>query len=556
MSRLAQPGTVVAGDFFISRGQVEQSVRNAIRGADTPVSISVYGQPRIGKTSLVLYIAEEWRREGSLQRNDDNEVERVVVFLDCGRFRGDSESALVGPSLLAALVEELIQELRTRPEFEFGGGFMDFLTTFRNAVQGGSAAQVELHARRLIEEITEGGTRASLLIVLDEGDELQGRFDSALGSLPDWMSGRHGVPLPFVMISRRDCSQIEDQDNQAPGSGWCRSFSRNISVGMFSEESRRAMIKVALEQLDRRATRWARMGSSSEEKVARIEEELNRSCGKHPYLVNHFLDAFVAEDGGEFDDRIRLGLERVRQEEQVLFDRLVRRFGADELLPDLLTALFVPGATISPRKRRLISQAYELASYDEEQSRLVAMSPDFGSYLRHELRSELVSAAPAYDMFLERLFDLVRTLAGENLSACPPALRNDIERDYLSEALRQQEMFFEPRDWCSVMLVTEAVSALRELLKARMLPSSDWFHDQLLPELEAVATDVINAVREVPLGAVLDRLARPGSDLETVEKIRSRRVRIDEARMYGAIAIMNEALENLAIFEREHGSLG
>jgi hypothetical protein len=303
------------------------------------------------------------------------------------------------------------------------------------------------------------------------------------------------------------------------------------------------MIEVALERIDGGESRRTTFGSRDDGRAAQLEGALDRSCGRHPYLVNHFLAAFVATNAG-LEERVGSGLRRVRQEEQVLFDRLVRRFGDDELLPDLLATLFVPEVSIGPQQWNLISQ-YELARYDDGRSCRVAMSPDFGSYLRHMLRSELVAVSHSYDSFLVRLFALVRSLAGDDLDALPQDLREAIHHEYQSEAERQQQLFKEDCDWCSVMLVTEAVAALRQLLEVREGLPSGLFHDRLLPALDEVTSDVLRAVRKVPLGAVLDRLARPGNDLDSVEDIRSQGARIDEESIDEAIALLNESLRSL-----------
>lgn len=542
--KLARPGEIAKAECFIPRDEVEREVRMAIRGADRPSSISVYGQMRVGKTSLVQRIADEWREEGSLDPDARNAIERVVVFVDCGRFGGDQEGRLVGPQVIVHVVNEMYRDLHGRG-FEFPARFDDLHRDFHEAVRtGASASEIESLARSLVQSIVNPNgvgkdKAAQVLVILDEADELKGRFDSALGSLPEWMAGADGHPVPVVIISRRECSQIEDQGNEAPGSGWCRAFARNITVGMFSQSSRRMMIEVALEDLDRRSRRpGPRRGS--DDRIEKIEEVLDRTCRDHPYLVNHFLDCLLMTSG-DFEEGLKAALKRVRQEELVLFDRLVRRFEGDGILTDLLAALFVPGAAIRPARLSLIIQSYQLARRDERM-KIVAMSPDFASYLRYQLRAHLVERAPAYDEFLNELFELIRALAGDELAGCPDVLRQRIEQEFEAEAERQREIFDGHRDWCSVMLVTEAVEALGELLGERDDTGPDVAEKVRL--LDRLSRDVVQVVRKVPLGALLERIERQGNAPRAEESILSL-IEMDEVRLREGVAIVQQIRNGL-----------
>lgn len=543
---LARPGELAKKESFITRDAVEDEVRYAIRGADRPSSISVYGQMRVGKTSLVQYIANEWREEGSLDPDALNPTERVVVFVDCSRFGGNQEGRLVGPQIMALIVNDIYQDLQSRG-FAFPTRFDDFYREFREAVRAGAAAsEIESLARSLVQTIVDPNrvgrdNAVQVLIILDEADELKGRFDSALGSLPEWMAGADGHPVPVVIISRRECSQIEDEGEEAPGSGWCRSFARNITVGMFSHRSRRTMIEVALEDLDRRARRSGpRRGS--DDRIARIEAVLDRTCRNHPYLVNHFLDALLMTTE-DFEAGVRAGLARVRQEELVLFDRLVRRFEGDGILPDLLAVLFIPGAAVRPAILSLIIQSYQLARVDEGME-TVAMSPDFASYLRYQLRAHLVERTPEYDKLLDELFSLVRSLAGPDLEGCPAGLRQRIDEKFREEAERQRDLFGGRRDWCSVMLVTEAVEALEELLAARVEMRPDVI--EKLQLLDRLSQDIVQVVRTVPLGALLERMGSHGNSTRAEESILSL-IEMDEVRLRDGVAAVQQIREELAL---------
>jgi hypothetical protein len=408
------PNQLVPPEAFIDRGEAQRRLEATVFAPQGPLSAAIFGQPRVGKTSLAHEVVRRWVA--------DSPRTRISVKIDCMLLEREPQA---GAALMLLLVEQLYRELQgmdaTLPD-----DHAELLAALRAMLSGrddvpGYSAGVAQTAQWIVGKMcTTAGVTP--VIVLDEFDELAGRFDGAINVIPGWMADPD-TPFSLIVISRRRISDIEEQS--APGSGWGRNFQVSVPVGMFDDRGMEEIVGRAVAQ---RGQVWdVAMGEAEA-----LLTTLDFTVGRHPMLVGAFLYAYAEAADGQ--QAVGAGLRAARQQEEDLFPKVVNRFEADGLLPSLLAFLFSPRRHVSPRHIRTIQQ-YELASNSSR-----AMSPDFLSFLRAELRTALQRESDEYTAFRDVLEQVVRAfamLAGDQL---PDALAERVRTEFEPECRRQSEV--------------------------------------------------------------------------------------------------------------------
>jgi hypothetical protein len=444
-TQLPTPNVLVPAEAFADRGAVQDELERLIGNPGGPQSVAVFGQPRVGKTSLVRHVTQRWV--------DDDPRARAALMIDCMELERVPHGQ-VGISLLSRMVESLYGDLQAKaaemgvdlPEYH-----RDLIEAFRQEVRAadrgpGHPANVAGEARRVFGRLCEA-TGVTALVVLDEFDEMSGRFDGAVGSIPAWM-GDYTNRLSLVVVSRRRVVDIEEQS--APGSGWGRNFRSHLSVGMFDEEAVGQLVAVAVRQ--RGGTRDVDAAGDA----VRIRATMASSIGHHPLLVAVFLSGYAEAPASA--DAIAVGLRDARAQARDLFQQVVNRFELDGLLADLLAHLFATQRQVRP------AAVIRLRQYELVLPGAVPMSPDFMSFLRAELRSALQRESEEYVRFRSALERLVRVRTPGLVDGLPAPLARRIREEFEPERHRQTEVIgVEHDDWCSVLLVTDAVEVLASL---------------------------------------------------------------------------------------------
>jgi hypothetical protein len=364
-------GTLKQSDLFIGRQREVHEICEAISAS---ASVSIVGERRIGKSSLLRYLADpSIKRKNGLDTRDF-----VFVHFD---FLG--YPTITPTELWRHLLHESISQLEDPLE-----------TSVRNL-----AAQPEISLAdldRLMRHFKDA--RRSLVILLDEFDTAAGNpnFDQAFyGALRNLSK----YPLSYIVASHRSLSELQYAHPDAIVSPFFNIF-RRVTLGGFTSEDVEALLNSALrgtgitfDQNDRkRIDQWA---------------------DSHPYFVQ--MTAYFLFDAHRYGYRrnnqidYRWALERVRDNSYDHFRYYWDQSTAGEKLVLSILALVESEelsrfhdhfARNAPILRRLIERVLVMTP---EGAPYRLFSTVFGEWIAETIAFVPVEQVPDFDAEVKRL---------------------------------------------------------------------------------------------------------------------------------------------------------
>jgi len=202
--------------YFFGRGREVGQILSLLGNGQ---SISLVGQRRIGKTSLLFRIADP----EVFGQNELSSREHLFVYIDCGGLSG-----LDPPGLYRALLEEIAEVL---PDREPAPGCPDVLN---------DSHPITYRAfERALRRLTQAGWK--LIFLLDEFDLMSRNphLDS------DFFSGLRALaakyPVAYVTASKHPLLALTYANASALSSPFFNIFA-NLRLGLFSEEVSRELL--------------------------------------------------------------------------------------------------------------------------------------------------------------------------------------------------------------------------------------------------------------------------------------------------------------------------
>lgn len=251
--------------YFFGRERETRQIMSLLQNGQ---SVSIIGQRRIGKTSLLYHIADDARPQ------DDY----LLVFLDCGAF-----VTLPEPQIYRTVLEEIDFEMEQRSlSIAFQSLESDKPVTYRS---------FERDLRRLFK------VQPRLVLMLDEfellsrNEHLRSEFFTGLRAL----AMRH--PITYITGTRQPLIELTYADSSTLSSPFFNIFA-TIRLGLFTDEEAAALLE-ALSGFDDNLIEW-----------------LYQLAGGHPLFTQiagyHAFE--VLRERGEAD----LGVIRQRVRDEVL----------------------------------------------------------------------------------------------------------------------------------------------------------------------------------------------------------------------------------------------
>ncbi len=191
-------------------------------------SISLVGQRRIGKTSLLFHLAdpEVFTRYGL------SHTEHLVVYIDCGGLAG-----LDQPGLYRLLLEEISDALADRENLR--GTLRENLGGLIAESLGQAYPTTYRTFERTVRGLTQQGWK--LILVLDEFERLSRNPHLD----PDFFSGLRALaakyPIAYVTASKQPLLELTYANASALSSPFFNIFA-SIRLGLFSEDEARALL--------------------------------------------------------------------------------------------------------------------------------------------------------------------------------------------------------------------------------------------------------------------------------------------------------------------------
>lgn len=325
---------VSSRDFVDRRQPLHRAVGRVLRGEST----AIVGEPRCGKTSLLLYLAAP-ERQAELYGNAGERL--LLVYLDTHVFGNGFTQAQFWSEALASVKGHLIDP---NPD---GSLAKQYRVCQAN---GFGSFTLEVLFRRLAEQSRQ------LVLLLDEFDLLlhhpilnSAEFFGSLRSL----ASRSGSALALVIASRLPLSRLntETQAFNLTGSPYFNIFSE-ITLGGLPEQDVDELLRRARDRFlptDRLAIR--------------------QLAGNHPFLLQATAQAmWDAYDEGitDFAERRRGVGQRLLQEHRQHFIETWRNWTPQTRQAFTVVALANAGDLLPDRKFRLDALLKDLANWAPE----------------------------------------------------------------------------------------------------------------------------------------------------------------------------------------------
>lgn len=338
-------GNIVYGDRFINRRDSIRAVENRIIRPKEPGNLSIIGDYRIGKSSLVYHSIMERKHELLRER-------RIPIWINLATF---NQTSTFFRSLVANSYDEL----------DSLGWISDEIkaTAERALVNETSWSEGYGRIQRYFERIRRENLR--ILFILDEFDHARNLFKGDISSFQGLreLSYRPEWRVTFITTSRRSLQSIESQTKAI--STLDHTFHKHY-LGMFDND--------AIEEY------FIRLSSVGITVTPEIKERFLFYCGGHPYLLE-MLGYEVVELFRETRTvDIYTAAKRIEQSIIDHYEHMIPVLEEDNNLSKILQILFGPVIDAKPIDAEEF-QRYGLIKPNDK-GNYDAFSENFRTYLK------------------------------------------------------------------------------------------------------------------------------------------------------------------------------